>query len=94
MRWVGYIGPEGHSGKLRPYVANIAVHLWGCDLLQHWSNQINILAVPRTHNSGKDIILLYTKVISHSCIQEHKATSKPLEVPTALYLKWLTEKPI
>ena len=26
-------------------------------------------------------------------VQEHKATSKPLEIPMALPLKWLTEKP-
>ena len=27
-------------------------------------------------------------------VQEHKATSKPLEIQTVLPLKWLTEKPI
>ena len=27
-------------------------------------------------------------------VQEYKATSKPLEVPTTLPLKWLTEKSI
>ena len=33
-RWVDCIGPEGQRGKLRPYVINIAVNLWGRDLLQ------------------------------------------------------------
>ena len=47
----------------------------------------------QTHNSGKDIIRYYTQsspVIQ--AVQENKATSKPLEVPIALPLKWLTEK--
>ena len=29
---------------------------------------------------------------SHLVVQEHKAIDKPSEVPTALPLKWLTEK--
>ena len=33
-RWVHCIGPEGQRGKLRPYVADIAINLWGRDLLQ------------------------------------------------------------
>ena len=33
MRWVEYIGPEGYRGILKQYVANIAMNLWGCDLL-------------------------------------------------------------
>lgn len=28
--------PEGQTGKLKPYVANITMNLWGCDLLQQW----------------------------------------------------------
>ena len=31
--WVECILPEGQKGRLRPYVANIAVNLWGHDLL-------------------------------------------------------------
>ena len=34
MRWVECIGPEGQRGKLRPYVANIAVNLKSHYLLQ------------------------------------------------------------
>ena len=41
---------------LRPYVANIVVNLWSNDPLQQWNTQINILAVPKTHVSGEDII--------------------------------------
>ena len=32
-RWVDCIGPEVQKGRLWPYVANIAVNLWGHDLL-------------------------------------------------------------
>ena len=32
-RWVRCIGPEGQRGKLKSYVANIAMNLWGHDLL-------------------------------------------------------------
>ena len=31
---------------------------------------------------------------SHLAVEEHKAIDKSSEVPTALPLKWLTEKPI
>ena len=43
MRWVKCIGPEGQKGRLMPYVANIAVNLWGCDLLQQWNIQLAFL---------------------------------------------------
>ena len=76
-------------------MANIAVNLWGCDLLQQWNTQINIPEIPGTHNSGKDIIRHYThRSPAIQAVQEYKASSKPLEAPTALPLKWLTDKPI
>ena len=34
MRWDICVVLEGQIGKLRPYVANIAVNLWGRDLVQ------------------------------------------------------------
>lgn len=41
------LGPEGQTGKLRPYVADIPINLWGRDLLQHgWYS--NIPAIPET----------------------------------------------
>ena len=87
-RWVHCIGPEGQRGKLRPYVADIAINLWGHDLLQQWNTQISIPAVPGTHNSGKDIIRYYEqRSPAIQTVQEHKATSKPLKVPTVLPLK-------
>ena len=56
---------------------------------------INILAIPGTHDSGRDIIRYYTqRTPAIRTVQEHKATSKTLEAPTALPLKWLLEKPI
>ena len=89
---VDCIGLEGQRGKLRPYVA---VNLWGHDLLQQWNTQINIPAVQGTPNSGKCIIRYYTqRSPAIQAVQEHKGTSKPLEVSTFLTLKWLTEKPI
>lgn len=27
IRWIEYMGPEGHIGKLKPYVATIAMNL-------------------------------------------------------------------
>ena len=41
-RWLECIGPEGQRGFLKPYVANIAINLWGQDLLQQWNTEINI----------------------------------------------------
>jgi hypothetical protein len=32
-RWLKCIGPEHQVGKLRPYVTDIAINLWGRDLL-------------------------------------------------------------
>ena len=44
-RWLKCIGPEGQVGKLRPYMADIAINLWGRDLLQQWKTKINIPSV-------------------------------------------------
>ena len=88
-------------------MANIAVIVWGHELLPQWHTKIYIPEVPKIHVFGKDI-LRYSKQMSSAiqAVQEHKAknkqtnkqkthkaTSKPSEVPTALPLKWLTEKP-
>jgi hypothetical protein len=32
-RWVECIGPKRQVGKLKPYMANITMNLWGHDLL-------------------------------------------------------------
>lgn len=37
---VEWIEP-GQKGRLRPYEANVTVHLWGCDLLQQWNIQFS-----------------------------------------------------
>ena len=34
--------------KLRPYVADIPINLWGTDLLQQWGTQISIPEIPGT----------------------------------------------
>ena len=89
------MGPDRQKGRLKLYVANITVNVWGHDLLQQWNTQINISVVPKTHVSGKDIIRHNKqRSLAIQTIQEHKATSKPSEVLMALPLKWLTDKPI
>ena len=32
-KWLECTGPEGQRGILKPYVVNIAINLWGQDLL-------------------------------------------------------------
>jgi hypothetical protein len=36
IRWVYFMGPGREIGKLKLYVANITMNLWGHDLLQQW----------------------------------------------------------
>lgn len=38
--------PEGKTEKLRNYVADIPINLWGRHLLQKWGTQIHISAIP------------------------------------------------
>lgn len=49
-KWLKCMGPEGQVGKLKPYVADIAINLWGRDLLQQWKTQINIPSVSRSNH--------------------------------------------
>lgn len=42
-------GPEGQKGKIQPYVASIALSLWGRDLLQQWGATITIPSLPKGH---------------------------------------------
>jgi hypothetical protein len=37
VQWVECVGPEGKTGKLRPYVADIPTNVWAKYLLQQWS---------------------------------------------------------
>lgn len=41
---------EGQTGKLKSYVADIPIKLWGRDLLQQWGMQINIPTSQGTAN--------------------------------------------
>ena len=61
-------GPEGQKGILKPYVADITINLWGCDLLQQWNTQINIPPVyssdtnyVQSLDSRKDLVRRYGK---------------------------------
>lgn len=43
VQWVKCVGPEGKTGKLRPYVTDIPINLWGRDFfffLQQCGTQI------------------------------------------------------
>ena len=42
VRWLKCTGPECQIEKLRPYMADIPINLWGRDLLPQWKTQINI----------------------------------------------------
>lgn len=100
-RWVECIGPEGQRGRLKPYVANVAVNLWGRDLLQQWNTQIKIPTLSEKeyrpmHVSRNNIITCY-KNQSPTIQAVHKQSTTVVElseVPTALPLKWLTNKPV
>ena len=70
-RWVECIGPEEQRQRLRSYIANLTVNLWGHDLLQQWNTQINIPIVPpKLLFPGKILEDIIEKVTSHSgCIR-------------------------
>ena len=77
-KWVECLRPEGQRGRLRPYVANIAVNLCGHDLLQQWNTQVNIPAAPKTYVSGENIRKYYRQnSLDFQAVQEHKAIDKP-----------------
>ena len=73
-------------------MANIAVNLWGHDLLQQWNIQINIPAVSEIkdkpmHVSVKDIIRYYLKN-SHQSFGIYKNTKQlaKLQMSQCTYL--------
>ncbi|KAL6087172.1 hypothetical protein STEG23_007695 [Scotinomys teguina] len=100
-RWLECIGPEGQRAKLKPYVANIAMNLWGRDLLKQWNTQINIPPTSETnqltHVSERNTRRYYSNHWSPAIqiVQEQGRTTVDLpKTPTALPLKWLTDKPV
>ncbi|KAL6068070.1 hypothetical protein STEG23_001423 [Scotinomys teguina] len=101
LRWVECIGPEGQRGRLKPYVANVAVNLWGRDLLQQWNTQIKIPTLSEKdyrpmYGSRNNIITCYEKELpAIQAVHKQSTTLIQLsEVPTTLPLKWLTNKPV
>ncbi|KAL6030846.1 hypothetical protein STEG23_024726 [Scotinomys teguina] len=100
-RWLECTGPEGQRAKLKPYVANIAMNLWGRDLLKQWNTQINIPPTSETnqltHVSERNTRRYYSNHWSPAIqiVQEQGRTTVDLpKTPTALPLKWLTDKPV
>ena len=65
-KWDKSIGPEKQRGRLRSYIANIAVNLWGHDLLQQWNIQINIPAAQKLMVLRKILEILQMTDTSHS----------------------------
>lgn len=81
--------------------ANIAMKLWGCDLLQQWIIKINIPPIIKTnhkllYNSGKNITSYYKEQsMTIQAVQERGTTAAAiLKAPTTLPLKCLTDKPV
>ncbi|KAL6036362.1 hypothetical protein STEG23_004443, partial [Scotinomys teguina] len=100
-RWLECIGPEGQRAKLKPYVANIAMNLWGHDLLKQWNTQINIPPTSETnqltHISERNTRRYHSNYWSPAIqiVQEQGRTTVDLpKTPTALPLKWLTDKSV
>ncbi|KAL6087981.1 hypothetical protein STEG23_022841, partial [Scotinomys teguina] len=93
-RWLECIGPEGQRAKLKPYVANIAMNLWGRDLLKQWNTQINIPPTSET-NQLTHVSERNTRSPVIQIVQEQGRTTVDLpKTPTALPLKWVTDKPV
>ncbi|ERE73597.1 Pol polyprotein [Cricetulus griseus] len=94
------IGPEVQKEILKSYVADIAINLWGRDLLQQWNTQINIPPVSDTNyvqslDSRKDLVRHYGKRLpTIYAVQKLGTNDGSSEEPKALPLKWLTDEPI
>lgn len=52
--------PKGQRKKLQVYVTNVALNLWGCDLLQQWDTQINF---PSILDANHKLMLCFRKNI-------------------------------
>lgn len=64
VKQVVCIGPGGQRGKLKPYVADIAINICSHDLLQQWNTQINISPVSNAnHIQPLDSRQKYSKVL-------------------------------
>ena len=87
------IGPEGQKGILKPYVAGIAINLWGRDLLQQWNTQINIPPVSDTNyvqslDSRKDLVKRYGKPLpTIQAVQKLGTNDRPSEETKGLQMK-------
>ena len=65
VQQIDCVGPEGQTGKLRLYVTDITINLWGGYLLQQWVTQVTSPVISGTANEeirgdmgdtpGKDI---------------------------------------
>ncbi|ERE82740.1 putative HERV-K-8p23.1 provirus ancestral Pro protein [Cricetulus griseus] len=82
------IGPERLKGILKPYVADIAINLWGRDLLQQWNTQINIPPVLDTNyvqslDSRKDLCQR-----KETCIRIDTFSVIPAPVATVKQNRW------
>ncbi|ERE72946.1 Pol polyprotein [Cricetulus griseus] len=94
------IGTKGQKGILKPFVADIAINLWGHDLLQQWNTQINIPPVSDTNyvqslDSSKDLVIHNGKRLpTIHAVQKLGTNDGPSEEPKALPLKWLPDETV
>ena len=73
IRWLKCIGTVGQIGKLRSYVTDLAVNVWGRDLLQQWKTQINIPSVSQAGHKTSQAPNLKIKLVKE-CYQRHLET--------------------
>lgn len=107
---VKYVGPEGQTGKLRSYVANIPQIHKESTFLQQWGTQINIPAIQRQliKKLGEMVDVLgginMCHQNKHNCaycanIRQQRLSFQVkrracAETSTVLPQKWLTDKPV
>ena len=101
IKWLECVGPEGQKGRLKPYMTDIAVNLWGRDLLQQWNTQIKIPPSSDVNQrlncaSKSNALKCYkenspaVQVVQKNCL----IATEPKRMLTALPLRWLTDIPI
>ncbi|MGE9501733.1 hypothetical protein ACQP3D_25365, partial [Escherichia coli] len=98
VNWIVFIGREGQKRWLKPYVTDIAINLWGHNLLQQWNTQINIPPISDVNyiqslDGRKNLVRRYGKRLpTIQAVQKLGTNDIPSEEPKALPVKWLTDE--
>lgn len=78
-QWLNCEGPDGQPARLKPYVAQLPINLWGRDLLQQWHAEIYLPPVDQYSHQSQKMLQKQGYIPGLGLGRHHQGRVEPIE---------------